>query len=120
LFNALGYLVIVVTNQRGVARGLVQADALEQIHANMLRQIAEAGGRIDDIFVCPHERDSCNCRKPAPGMVLAAQQRWDIDLSASLLIGDSASDRELAHNCGLSFVGVEAGRIREVFSRAET
>lgn len=114
LFNALDYLVIVVTNQRGVARGLMSLEAVEAIHRNMVRELAQAGARIDDVFCCPHEQGTCTCRKPQAGLVREAQQRWDIDLASSLLVGDSSTDRELAANCGLPFVYVQAGRILEV------
>lgn len=114
LFNALDFLVIVVTNQRGVARGLVRPEDLDEIHRNMIARLAEQGARIDDVFFCPHDRGACDCRKPAPGMVRAAQQKWDIDLAGSLMIGDSEVDRGLAEACGLRFVHVGDGRILEV------
>lgn len=111
LFNALDYLVIVVTNQRGVARGLVRAEDLADVHTRMTAELARRGARLDDIFVCPHEEGTCDCRKPRPGLVRQAQERWDIDMSRSLLIGDSESDRQLAVNCGLRFLKAEGGRI---------
>jgi D-glycero-D-manno-heptose 1,7-bisphosphate phosphatase len=111
LFNELGHLVIVVTNQRGIARGFMTAGDLEVIHRNMCAELAKAGARIDYIFVCPHERDSCDCRKPQPKMVLDAQRKCDIDLTRSLLIGDSDSDAQLARNCGLKFLRAENGRL---------
>jgi histidinol-phosphate phosphatase family protein len=111
LFNALDILVIVVTNQRGVARGLVRTEDLAEIHARMTAELARRGARIDDIFVCPHEEGTCDCRKPRPGLIREAQRRWDIDLSRSLLIGDSESDRQLAVNCGLRFLKAEGGHI---------
>ena len=114
LFNALGLLVVVVTNQRCVAKGLIRGENLEEIHRNMTRELAGAGARIDDVFCCPHEEGTCECRKPRPGMVLAAERKWNIDLAASLLIGDSELDRGLAEACGLTFVRVADGRVLEV------
>jgi D-glycero-D-manno-heptose 1,7-bisphosphate phosphatase len=111
LFNALGLLVVVVTNQRGVALGLVTEEDLAEIHRNMAVQLAQAGAFIDDIFCCPHDKDSCNCRKPKPGLILQAQRRWNIDLSQSLVIGDSEADREMAAACGMKYVCVRDGRI---------
>ena len=111
LFNELGHLVIVVTNQRGVALGLIAEQNLQDIHARMIAELAAVGARIDDVFVCPHEKDSCDCRKPRPGMIRAAQEKWDIDLSRSLFIGDSDSDAELAANCGIRFLRVQDGRL---------
>jgi len=111
LFNALDLLVIVVTNQRGVARGLVSGETVEEIHRHMVAGFAARGGRIDDVFHCPHEIGRCACRKPKPGMVLAAQAKWNIDLARSLMIGDSETDRGLAQACGLQFLWAADGRL---------
>ena len=113
IFNALDFLVIVVTNQRGVARGIVSNQALDQIHRNMIADLAARGALIDEVFVCPHEENVCDCRKPKPGMVLSAQVKWNIDLSNSLLIGDSDEDQALASVCGLRFLRVCQGRLLE-------
>ena len=69
---------------------------LAEIHEKMCSALAEQGARIDDIFYCPHEEGACDCRKPRPGLVRRANEKWDIDLSRSLLIGDSERDAELA------------------------
>jgi histidinol-phosphate phosphatase family protein len=111
LFNVLDLLVIVVTNQRGVALGLVDANELARLHQNMIDQLAEAGARIDDVFCCPHAEGVCECRKPAPGLVLQAARKWDLDLARSFLIGDSARDQQLAQRCGLRFIAVAEGRV---------
>jgi D-glycero-D-manno-heptose 1,7-bisphosphate phosphatase len=111
LFNALDLLVVVATNQRGVALGVMTEDDLAAVHAKMIGDLAERGARLDDVFYCPHALDSCDCRKPKPGLVLAARDKWDIDLSSSLLLGDSDNDRDLAINCGMGFLRVEAGRL---------
>lgn len=114
LFNTLDLLVIVVTNQRGVARGLMSQSDLDRIHEVMLERLAAAGARIDDIFCCVHAEGECDCRKPRPGMVLEAARKWNIDLSGSILIGDSPVDRRLAEACHLKFVAVDEGRITEI------
>ena len=114
LVNALDFLVIVVTNQRGVARGLTDESQLAEIHEKMQSELASLGARIDDVFVCPHAADACQCRKPKPGLVHEAQRKWDIDLSRSLVIGDSDSDAELAACCGMRFIRVADGQIRNV------
>jgi histidinol-phosphate phosphatase family protein len=114
LFNAAGHLVVVVTNQRGVARGLMRLDDVADIHARMTAELARRGARVDDILVCPHEEGTCDCRKPRPGLVREAQRRWDIDLGRSLLVGDSESDQQLAVNCGLRFLMARDGRIVDV------
>lgn len=119
LFNSLGFLVIVVTNQRAVARGLMTIQTLNAIHKCMTEELAKRGAILDDVMVCPHEVNACECRKPMPGMIYAARDKWDIDLSQSIMIGDSDSDRQLAENCGLRFVGVSDGTINQVISRNE-
>jgi D-glycero-D-manno-heptose 1,7-bisphosphate phosphatase len=111
IFNCLGFLVVIVTNQRGIARGLMRQQDLDEIHRKMTLEIERGGGRIDQILCCPHEEGACMCRKPQPGLVLEAQIRWDIDLSASVLIGDSEADRELAARCGMKFIQVRDGHV---------
>ena len=111
IFNALDFLVIVITNQRGIARGKMTRESVDEIHRNMISELAADKARIDDVFVCPHGENSCECRKPKPGMVLEAQAKWNIDLSASLLIGDSDDDEALSRNCGVRFLRVHQGRI---------
>jgi len=111
LFNALDFLVIVVTNQRGVALGRMTQTDVDDIHRRMLEEFSLRGCRVDDVFVCPHEEGTCACRKPRPGMVLAAQKKWNIDLAGSLMIGDSDRDSELARTCGLRFLRAENGRL---------
>lgn len=113
IFNALEFLTVVVTNQRGVARGLISQANLDEIHRKMTLEIERGGGRVDEILCCPHEVGTCGCRKPKPGLVLKAQARWDIDLAASVLIGDSDADRDLAAVCGMTFVRVLDGRVIE-------
>ncbi len=111
LFRALGYLVIVVTNQRGVARGLMSAEDLETIHQQMRAELSKRGATIDDVFACVHEEGTCDCRKPRPGLVQQAVAKWDINLAQSIMIGDSPSDRQLAKNCSMPFLEACDGRI---------
>lgn len=95
-----GYLVLVVTNQSGVARGLYRESDVETLHREMDRQIREVGGQVDAFSYCPHHPDAdhspykiaCTCRKPAPGMLIALADRYRIDKAASFLIGDKPSD----------------------------
>ena len=113
LFKAAGYLAIVVTNQRGIALGVMTEADLLALHTKMRAELAAQGAILDDILYCPHAEDACNCRKPLPGMVMEAQRKWDIDLPASLLIGDGGRDRLLAERCGIPFVMVRDGRVVE-------
>ena len=111
LFNVLGFLVIVVTNQRCIARGMATLEQLDTLHRRMVEHLSNLGARIDDIFLCPHEEGTCACRKPQPGLVLQAVAKWNIDLPSSLLIGDSPSDAELAMRCGLPYASAANGKI---------
>ncbi len=96
-----GYLVIVVTNQRGIAKGFMTEKDLEEIHQKMQKELETHGAQVDDIFFCPHDiSDNCNCRKPKPGMLIQAQNKWDIDFTQSYIIGDSNSDIEAGHQVG--------------------
>ncbi len=108
-----GYLVFVVTNQRGVARGMVRPEVLDQIHSHILEAAARAGGRICRIYVCPHDiADACECRKPKPGMLLQAKAEFGIDMGASWMIGDAASDvaAGAAAGCGTVLISPTAAR----------
>lgn len=119
LFKAAGFLTIVLTNQRGIALGLYSQADLEAIHDKMRAALAAQGAILDDIFYCPHDEGACDCRKPLPGLVQAAQQKWDIDLGASLLIGDTERDRRLAERCGIPFARVLDGRVLETIRPRE-
>ncbi|MFM2376123.1 MAG: hypothetical protein RLZZ165_1220 [Bacteroidota bacterium] len=90
--------MVVVTNQRGIALGYYSEQALMGIHQKMKAEVRAAGGRIDAVFHCPHDRDSgCSCRKPQPGMLLnAAASDSAIDLQRAIMVGDSISDMQAA------------------------
>jgi D-glycero-D-manno-heptose 1,7-bisphosphate phosphatase len=88
-----GFRIIVITNQSGIGRGLIRLQDLAEMHARLKEAVEDRGGRIEDIFLCPHRPDdNCSCRKPKPGLIQAAQARYGIDLSAAVMIGDSAKD----------------------------
>ena len=90
-----------MTNQRGIAKGLMTEKDLEEIHRRMIEELKKHGAHIDDIFYCPHDiSDNCNCRKPKPGMLIQAQKKWDIDFAQSYIIGDSNSDIEAGQQVG--------------------
>lgn len=111
LFNALGYVVVVVTNQRGIALGLVTEENLKLIHSNMVQELAARGAFVDDVLYCPHDEGCCECRKPGTGMIREAARKWDIDLERSVVIGDSERDEGMASACALRFVQVRDGRL---------
>jgi len=101
--------IIVVTNQRGVARGLVQPVDLTDIHKRMVQKLRKAGGRIDEIYVCTHDRHiHCDCRKPKPGLALAAKRDFpSIVFSKSIMIGDGRNDMIFAKNLKMKSVFIE-------------
>ena len=106
----LGRPIIVVSNQAGVAKGLVSVRALEQITAWFVGEAAAADGRIDAVYYCPHAPgDACECRKPKPGLFLQAASDFGVELGQSVMIGDSASDAEAATNAGVRAIIVERG-----------
>lgn len=101
LFNNKFGIIIMITNQRGVARGLTKLENLELIHKNMLQEIGEAEGRIDRIYFCT-DMESEN-RKPNPGMGLQALKDFpSIDLSKSVMIGNTLSDMKFGRNLGVA------------------
>jgi len=96
-----GFRVIVVTNQRCVAKGLLSVAELERMHERMCDLLVRGGAAIDGIYYCPHEMEPrCNCRKPAPGMLLEAAREHGIELPASWMIGDSDIDIEAGRYAG--------------------
>jgi histidinol-phosphate phosphatase family protein len=99
--NQAGYFVVVVSNQRCVAKGLITASELEVMHARMRDEFAAAGARIDAIYYCPHNfQPPCSCRKPQPGMLLEAARTYDLDLAESWMIGDSGHDVQAGKSAG--------------------
>lgn len=96
-----GWRVVVASNQSGIARGLFSMDTLNAIHAKMRREVAQAGGAIDAIFVCPHgPDDGCECRKPKAGLFRDIARRYDIDLKNVPAVGDSLRDLQAAGLAG--------------------
>jgi histidinol-phosphate phosphatase family domain/HAD-superfamily hydrolase, subfamily IIIA len=109
MLNEAGYQVIVVTNQRGVAQGLMTEQDVDYIHECMCRELAKQGGHIDAIYVCPHEKGKCTCRKPQTGLFLQAERRFRIDKSFSWMIGDSESDMEAGKRYGVKTIFLGEG-----------
>lgn len=112
LLNNAGYLVIVVTNQSGVARGRYGEDAVRRFNDELAKRLAAQGARIDAFYYCPHHpegsvaryRIACDCRKPNPGMLAQAARDFDIDRGKSFLIGDKPGDSEAAAAFGIKGV----------------
>lgn len=111
--NDAGFLAILTTNQAIIARGDCEPAMLRRIHAGLRATLAEAGARLDGIYFCPHHPDygpPCLCRKPKPGLVLAAAADFEIDLAKSWVVGDSAKDIQMARNAGVRCILVCTGK----------
>ena len=95
MLNQAGFKVIVTTNQRGIALGLMTEENLEEIHQRMAAELEKGNAHIDKIYYCPHEKNSCSCRKPEIGMFLQAKKDYpSISFPDSFVIGDTISDME--------------------------
>ncbi len=108
-----GFTLAVASNQSGIARGLFNQDELDAMHSKMLRLVHEAGGRISRIVICPHgPDDSCDCRKPKPGMLLQLARHFDTSLEGVPVIGDALRDLEAAAAAGARPILVRSGKGR--------
>lgn len=111
LFTRKGYRILVVTNQAGLARGMMTPEQLNAVHRKMIGEAADAGARIERVYHCPHGwDDGCACRKPAPGMLFQAQRDYDLDLSRTVFVGDDDRDRLAATAAGCDYRHVHDGR----------
>jgi D,D-heptose 1,7-bisphosphate phosphatase len=120
--NSRGYLAIVITNQPVIARGEVDFETLHLIHKKMETDLGKYGAYIDDLFFCPHHPDKgfagerseykieCECRKPKPGMILQAAEKYNIDLSRSWMVGDDMRDAQAGLNAGCKAVLLDNGK----------
>lgn len=122
--NEAGFLVIVITNQAGIARGYFDSEVVEAIHERLSEKLEKDGAFIDAFYYCPHHPEypnkdlgECDCRKPLPGMLLRAARELDIDLSNSYMIGDTAKDIEAGLRAGCKSILVLTGYGREEKSK---
>lgn len=105
-----GHRVFIVTNQACIGKGLVSPAAIEEIHVRMLREIARFGGRVEAVLCCPHRADTgCECRKPAPGLLLRAMRDYGADLSRAVLVGDSLTDMHTAASLNIPSILTRSG-----------
>jgi D-glycero-D-manno-heptose 1,7-bisphosphate phosphatase len=117
LFRQAGYLVVVLTNQAGVAQGLYGEDFVAALAGHLADRVQRGGGQIDGHYYCPHSpeavvpayRIDCDCRKPKPGMALRAAEDLDIDLARSVVIGDRWRDIAVARAVGSRAILVKTG-----------
>ena len=117
LLNDSEIPVVVISNQSGLARGYFPEELLVAVHEKMDRLLAEKGAHVDGIYYCPHHpeakeerfRDTCNCRKPKPGLVFQAADELNLDPEKSFVVGDRWSDIKTAANCGAKSILVRTG-----------
>lgn len=115
--NDAGYLVVVVTNQSGVARGYFDREDVDRLHEHIQRELSLFGATVDAFYLCPHHpqkgvgefRVDCDCRKGKPGMLLQAAVDLDIDLKQSFMVGDKLADIEAGRAAGCSSLLVLTG-----------
>lgn len=123
--NRLGFLVVVITNQSGIARGMYSEADYRAFMAHMEAELALRGAHFDGVYFCPHLPDAtvpelaldCECRKPKPGMLLAAIRDLDIDPARSVMIGDKVSDIEAATAAGVRGERYQGGNLLEFVQR---
>jgi D-glycero-D-manno-heptose 1,7-bisphosphate phosphatase len=105
--NQAGWRTVVVTNQRGIARGMMSEDDLRLVHERLLERLADCGATIDRIYHCPHEIGSCDCRKPKTGLLERARSEDpEISFDRAILIGDSLADIDAGRAAGIRTVGL--------------
>jgi len=105
-----GFLLIVVTNQPDISRGLITRGKLDAIHDLIKNELP-----VDDIVVCPHDDvDECNCRKPKPGMIVDSARKWGIDIGNSFIIGDTWKDMGAGEKAGCTTILLDASYNQDV------
>ncbi len=117
MLNNAEHPVVVITNQAGIAKGIFREEDLPTVHEAFVQMLAGEGARIDGFYFCPHHpagtvekfTRTCACRKPAPGLLHQAGRDMNIELSQAWVVGDKASDVQLAHNVGATAVMVLTG-----------
>ncbi len=119
LLNDNNYQIIVVTNQAGIARGMMSEADLTKIHKNMQTELEKYGVKLKAIYYCPHHwNDACTCRKPKPGMFFKAAKDYNFEIAKAIFIGDKSSDKEAAKNAGCKFAQMQPdGNLFEVVRR---
>ena len=116
--SQMGLRVFVVSNQSGIARGLIDVGQVQRIHSRLISEVQRLGGRIEAILYCPHAPDAnCRCRKPQPGMLEAIAQRTGAPLHDAIFVGDRLSDLEAARAVGARAVLVETGHGLDTLSK---
>lgn len=106
--NQMGFLIIILTNQSAINRGIITEEQLNQIHTYMIQELKKSSCIITKIYFCPHRPDeNCDCRKPKPGLIKKAIKEFDADIDNSWLIGDSDTDLESANSIGVRAIKID-------------
>lgn len=119
--NAQGLAVVLVTNQSGIARGLMSRQTVDRIHEHLQEKLALGGAHLDAIYLCPHlppelleeGQEPCDCRKPEPGLILRARREMGLSDLPSVVVGDKLTDLELARRVGAHALLVLTGKGRK-------
>lgn len=120
ILKSLNFRLIIITNQSGIARGFYTKADVDELHRYMLNILKENEVEIDAVYICPHHPEgkidrfavNCGCRKPNPGMILSAKDRFNLDLKESILVGDKISDINAGINAGIGLnILVESGHL---------
>ena len=127
LLNENGFLVVLVSNQSGIARGYYEEEDAARFNQALAQKLAEEGAHIDAIYICPHHPEAkiekyrleCDCRKPKPGMLKMAEEALEIDLKQSFMIGDKSIDVEAGKRAGCRTILVKTGYGHEEIQRSQ-
>lgn len=115
-----GHHVVVATNQSGVGRGHYSLDTMHRIHDKMHDLLAELGGKIEEVYYCPHHPDDgCDCRKPEPGMLLEIKNKYPDEFGAAIFVGDSLRDIQAAQTAGCLAALVKTGNGEQTIKTGE-
>lgn len=117
LLNHFGFLVVVITNQPVIARGLIKPEGIDKIHTILINRLKKQGAKIDAVYFCPHHPNAnvkkyrlrCRCRKPGIGMITKAAKDLNINLKKSFMIGDALIDIVAGKRAGLTSILVKTG-----------
>jgi D-glycero-D-manno-heptose 1,7-bisphosphate phosphatase len=111
--NQAGLRTVVVSNQRGIAKGLYTTNDVEAIHSALQQALAAHGARLDAFFICPHDKGECRCRKPLPGLFEQAVKTFpEVRADQSVMIGDSFADIEFGRRLGMPTILIEGDAAR--------
>lgn len=113
--NHAGWHAVVATNQAGIGRGMIDMASINAIHAYMMQRVQQAGGRLDAVFFCPHApQEACECRKPAPGMMLDICRRYGLSTPDVHMVADTLRDLLAAQAAGCQAHLIRSGRAAQL------